>query len=96
MAEFTRLQLIIGEDLTKSLIAFRTDLETSCEVLMSDLARTLNLHPDDPVSRQVKAVHLNEEGPSPDGAGGSQERHGGIPWELPPQNKLPIGVPGAN
>ena len=31
MAEFTRLQLIIGEDLNKSLIAFRTDLETSCE-----------------------------------------------------------------
>ena len=50
MAEFTRLQLIIGEDLNKSLIAFRTDLETSCEVLMSDFARTLNLHPNDPVS----------------------------------------------
>ena len=56
MAEFTRLQLIIGEDLTKSLIAFRTDLETFCEVLLSDFARTLNLHPDDPVSRQVKAI----------------------------------------
>ena len=56
MAEFTRLQLIIGEDLNKSLIAFRTDLETSCEVLVSDLARTLNLHPDDPVSHQVKAI----------------------------------------
>ena len=56
MAEFTRLQLIIGEDLNKSLIAFRTDLETSCEVLTSDFARTLNLHPNDPVSRQVKAI----------------------------------------
>ena len=56
MAEFTRLQLIIGEDLNKSLIAFCSDLETSCEVLMSDFARTLNLHPDDPVSRQVKAM----------------------------------------
>ena len=56
MAEFMRLQLIIGEDLNKSLIAFHTDLETSCEVLMSDLARTLNLHPDDPVSHQVKAI----------------------------------------
>ena len=56
MAEFTRLQLIIGEDLNKSLIAFRTDLETSCEVLKSDLARVLNLHPDDPVSHQVKAI----------------------------------------
>ena len=33
MAEFVRLQLIIGEDLTKSLIALRFDLETSCEAL---------------------------------------------------------------
>ena len=56
MAEFARLQLIIGEDLTKSLIAFCTDLETSCEVLASDLVRTLNLRPNDPVSRQVKAI----------------------------------------
>ena len=56
MAEFVRLQLIIGEDLTKSLMAFRTDLETSCEALSSDFARTLNLHPNDPVSHQVKEI----------------------------------------
>ena len=56
MTEFMRLQLIIGEDLNKSLIAFHTDLETSCEVLTSDLARTLNLHPDDPVSHHMKAI----------------------------------------
>ena len=56
MAEFTRLQLIIGEDLTKSLLAFRAGLETSCVVLMSDLTRTSNLHPDDPTSHQVKAI----------------------------------------
>ena len=56
MAEFTRLQLIIGEDLNKSLITFHTDLEASCEVLTSDFARTLNLHPDDPMSHQVKAI----------------------------------------
>ena len=56
MAEFVRLQLIIGEDLTKSLIAFCTDLENSCEVLSSNFVRTLNLHPDDPVSCQVKAI----------------------------------------
>ena len=54
MAEFTRLQLIIGGDLNKSLIAFCTDLEAFCEVLMSDFARTF--HPDDPVSCQVKAI----------------------------------------
>ena len=56
MAEFARLQLIVGEDFTKSLIALCTDLEASCEVLMSDIVRTLDLHPDDLVSHQVKAA----------------------------------------
>ena len=56
MAEFVRLQLIIGEDLTKSLVALHTDLETSCEALSSDFVRTLNLHSDDPVSPQVKEL----------------------------------------
>ena len=56
MAEFVRLQLIIGEDLTKSLMAFCTDLETSCEALSSDFVRTLNLHPNDPVSHRVKEI----------------------------------------
>ena len=28
----------------------------SCETLVSDIARTMNLHPDDPASRQVKAA----------------------------------------
>ena len=49
MAKFARLQLIIGEDLTESLMA-------SCEALMSDIVRTMELHPDDPASRQVKAA----------------------------------------
>ena len=56
MAEFARLQLIIGEDLTKSLNALRSELKTSSEALSSDLARTLNLHPDDPVFPQVKEL----------------------------------------
>ena len=56
LAESVRVQLIIGEDFTKSLIALRTDLEASCEVLLSDIAKTLNLHPDDPASHQVKAT----------------------------------------
>ena len=78
MAEFARLQLIVGDDFTKSLMALRTDLEASCEVLVSDIARTLDLHPDDPASCQVKATlqrvlaeHLTEGNPAPDGAGGS-------------------------
>ena len=45
MAEFARLQLIIGRDLTKSLIALRINLETSSEALLSDVAKILNLHP---------------------------------------------------
>ena len=58
MAEFARLQLIVGEDFTKSLIALCTDLEASCEALMSDNARTMDLHPNDPASHQVKiALH---------------------------------------
>ena len=56
MAEFVRLQLIIGEDLTKSLTALRSELETSSEALSSDLARTLNLHSNDPVFPQVKEL----------------------------------------
>ena len=49
MAEFVRLQLIVGQDLTKSLIVLRINLETSSQVLLSDVAKTLNLHPTDPV-----------------------------------------------
>ena len=56
MAEFARLQLIIGKDLTKSLIALHSDLETSSEALSSDLARTLNLHSDDLAFPQVKEL----------------------------------------
>ena len=95
LAESARLHLIIGEDFTKSLIALRTDLEASCEVLLSDIVRTLNLHPDDPASLQVKATppkvpvsHLTEGKPAPDGAGGSPGRHGGLPAQPPQRNKF--------
>ena len=37
MTEIARLQLIVGEDFTKSLLALRLDLEASCEVLVSDI-----------------------------------------------------------
>ena len=56
MAEFARLQLILGEDLTKSLTALHSELETSSEALSSDLVRALNLHSDDPVFPQVKEL----------------------------------------
>ena len=56
MVKFTRVQLIIGQDLTKSLIALQLDLETSSQVLLSDVARILNLHPTDSASHQLKAL----------------------------------------
>ena len=55
MAEFARLQLILG-DLTKSLTAVHSELETSSEALSSDLARILNLRSDDPAFPQVKEL----------------------------------------
>ena len=56
LAESARVQLIIGEDLTKSLMTLRTDLEASSEVLLSDIAKTLDLHPNNPALCQVKAI----------------------------------------
>ena len=56
MAEFVRLQLILGEDLTKSLTALRSELETSSEALSSGLFRILNLHSDDLAFPQVKEL----------------------------------------
>ena len=56
MAEFVRLQLILGEDLTKSLSALCSELETSSEALSSDLVSVLNLHSGDPAFPQVKEL----------------------------------------
>ena len=47
MAEFARLQLVLGEDLTKGLSALRSELETSSEALSSNLVSVLNLHSGD-------------------------------------------------
>ena len=56
MAEFVRLQLILGEDLTKSLSALCSELETSSEALSSDLLSVLNLHSGDPAFSWVKEL----------------------------------------
>ena len=56
MAEFVRLQLILGEDLTKSLSALRSELQTSSEALSSDLVSVLNLHSGDPAFPRVKEL----------------------------------------
>ena len=92
--EFVRLQLIVGEDLTKSLMALCTDLEASCVALVSDIARTMDLHLDDPTSHQVKAAlwkfqqttSLKVTLPLME----LEAAHdGGIHVELPPRTKLP-------
>ena len=56
MAEFARLQLILGEDLTKSLSALHSELKTSSEALSSDLLSVLNLHSGDPAFPRVKEL----------------------------------------
>ena len=56
MAEFVRLQLILGEDFTKSLSALCSELETPSEALSSDLLSVLNLHSGDPVFLHVKEL----------------------------------------
>ena len=56
MAEFARLQLILGEDLTKSLSALCSELETSSEALSSDPLSVLNLHSSDPAFPWVKEL----------------------------------------
>ena len=47
MVEFARLQAILGEDLTLSLSALRSELEASSEALSVDMLNVLNLCPGD-------------------------------------------------
>ena len=56
MADFVRLQLILGEDLTKSLSALCSELETSSEALSSDLVSVLNLYSGDLAFPWVKEL----------------------------------------
>ena len=43
LAEFARLQAILGEDLTRSLSALRSELEASSEAVLADVLDVLNL-----------------------------------------------------
>ena len=76
IAEFVRLQLIVGEHLTKSLMALCTDLEASCAALVSDIARTMDLHPmihvlpGESGPQEVPADHFTEGNTAPNRAGG--------------------------
>ena len=47
MAEFARLQAILGEDLTQNLSTLHSELEASSEALLADILNVLNLCPGD-------------------------------------------------
>ena len=56
MAEFARLQAILGEDLTQSLSALRSELEASSEALSADILNVLSLCPGDLGFSRVKEL----------------------------------------
>ena len=58
MAEFARIQLVMGKDLTKSLIALHLELENTSQAFLSDISKVLNLQPTNPVAHKVK-THLH-------------------------------------
>ena len=58
MAEFARLQAILGEDLTRSLSALRSELEALSEALLADMLDVLNLCPGNPRFSWVKELLL--------------------------------------
>ena len=55
MAEFSRVQLIIQEDVGKSLVALRSDLLASCSAFIVDVARVMDVPPADPRSALLEA-----------------------------------------
>ena len=56
LAEFARLQAILGEDLTRSLSALRLELEASSEAVLADVLDVLNLHSGNPGFSWVKEL----------------------------------------
>ena len=56
LAEFARLQAILGEDLTKSLSALHSDLEASSEAVLADVLDVLNLRPGNPGFSRIKEL----------------------------------------
>ena len=55
MAEFSRVQLIVQEDVGKSLAALRSDLLDSCSAFITDVARVMDITPADPKSALLRA-----------------------------------------
>ena len=59
MAKFARIQLVMGKDLTKSLIALCLELENTSQAFLSDISKVLNLQSTDLAAYEVKA-HLHK------------------------------------
>ena len=55
MAEFSRVQLIVLEDVRKSLVALRSDFLDSCVALITDVARIMGVTHADPRSALLRA-----------------------------------------
>ena len=56
LAEFARLQAILGEDLTKSLSALRSDLKASSEAIFADVLDVFNLCSGDPGFSRIREL----------------------------------------
>ena len=55
MAEFSRVQLIVLEDVSKSLVALRSGFLDSCSAFIADVARVMNVTWADPKSALLRA-----------------------------------------
>ena len=90
MAEFARVQLVMGKDLTQSLIALQLELENSSQAFLSDVSKVLNLQPTDLVAHEVKVSSgpHHKSAPTSVGAASSSGRTGGLPPAMPPRNRL--------
>ena len=55
MAEFSRVQLIVQEDVGKSLVALQSDFLDSCSAFITDVARVMDVSPADPRSALLRA-----------------------------------------
>ena len=55
MAEFSRVQLIALEDVSKSLVALRSDFLDSCSAFIADVARIMDVTSADPRSALLRA-----------------------------------------
>ena len=55
MAEFSRVQIIIQEDVSKSLVALRSDFLDSCAAFIVDVARVVDITQADPRSALLRA-----------------------------------------